>query len=227
MTALQWITTEAKKLKKQSPTKYATWREYVSAASALYKKKATAHKAPAKKVSGVKDANKQHQKELDVSKKVNAKYKNWQYPVPPVYTGNWDFKAWSNWIEQNGQRISGVSTKSKSHTDKNRITANIQVGSLHHRSIGSVKGLFKSMADLRAKNKAAGFYFFSPATMKFFKSKIESSLIGGRYFITSEMYGPGNKVYNVRMAEADGSIKTVGNDYSSKEAAKNVILKLR
>jgi len=39
MTALKWITTEAKKLRKQQPKRFATWREYVTHASSLYSKK--------------------------------------------------------------------------------------------------------------------------------------------------------------------------------------------
>lgn len=39
MTALKWITTEAKKLRKQYPKRFATWREYVAQASAIYASK--------------------------------------------------------------------------------------------------------------------------------------------------------------------------------------------
>jgi hypothetical protein len=39
MTALKWITTEAKKLKKQYPKRFAKWTDYVSQASAIYASK--------------------------------------------------------------------------------------------------------------------------------------------------------------------------------------------
>lgn len=39
MTALKWITTEAKKLRKQYPKRFSTWREYVAQASAIYASK--------------------------------------------------------------------------------------------------------------------------------------------------------------------------------------------
>ncbi|NDA63443.1 MAG: hypothetical protein EBX50_15595 [Chitinophagia bacterium] len=55
MTALKWITTEAKKLRKQYPKRFATWREYVAQASAIY---ASKHKGKSpvgkKKVGAVK-----------------------------------------------------------------------------------------------------------------------------------------------------------------------------
>jgi hypothetical protein len=37
-----------------------------------------------------------------INEKLEKKYPNWEYPVPPVYTGNWTLKDWSNWIEKNG-----------------------------------------------------------------------------------------------------------------------------
>ena len=56
MSALKWIVSEAKKLKKAYPKRFATWREYVAQASAIYAKK---HKGKSpvgkkRKVSGVK-----------------------------------------------------------------------------------------------------------------------------------------------------------------------------
>jgi hypothetical protein len=56
MTALQWITKEAKKLRKEYPKRFATWREYVAQASAIYAKKHKGKSPVGKKhkVSGVK-----------------------------------------------------------------------------------------------------------------------------------------------------------------------------
>ena len=55
MTALQWIVKEAKKLKKEYPKRFASWKEYVAQASAIYAKK---HKGKTpvgkKKVGAVK-----------------------------------------------------------------------------------------------------------------------------------------------------------------------------
>lgn len=45
---------------------------------------------------------------------------------------------------------------------------------------------YKTLADVRAANAAAGFRFFDRGTMKFWNSRIESTLIRGRFFITSE-----------------------------------------
>jgi len=55
MSALQWIVKEAKKLKKEYPKRFTTWKEYVAQASAIYAKK---HKGKSpvgkKKVGAVK-----------------------------------------------------------------------------------------------------------------------------------------------------------------------------
>jgi hypothetical protein len=71
---------------------------------------------------------------------------------------------------------------------------------------------FRTMAEIRAANKAAGMHYFDPKTMKFFASKIEGGPYGGHYFVTSEKTGfdSRKRAYTVRKAEADGSIVTVG-----------------
>lgn len=53
--------------------------------------------------------------------------------------------------------------------------------------------------------------WFSPDTMEFFESKIESELIDGNYFVSSEKTGfrETRRAFSVRMATEDG-IHTVG-----------------
>jgi len=68
----------------------------------------------------------------------------------------------------------------------------------------------KTIADVRKKNKEAGYYFFRPDAMRFFKSKVESKLYEGGYFITSEVDWSGKKrFYTVRLALEDGDIETL------------------
>jgi hypothetical protein len=57
---------------------------------------------------------------------------------------------------------------------------------------------FTSMAAVRAAFSSAGNPWFSRDTMKWFNCKIESSLIGGRYFITSEQHDDYPRLYSVR-----------------------------
>ena len=87
---------------------------------------------------------------------------------------------------------------------------------------------FKTMADVRAANKALGNHWFDTETMKWWKTCIESSLIAGRYFITSEdefaLDGSVPKrIFAVRYANDNGSIETLKSHLRSKDVAKDYI----
>lgn len=69
---------------------------------------------------------------------------------------------------------------------------------------------FNSMADVRAANRRAGQHFFDRDTMQFFHSKIESGLLMGRYFITSERPPDAAREYTIREAKDNGHIDTIG-----------------
>ena len=87
---------------------------------------------------------------------------------------------------------------------------------------------FRTLADARAHNTAQGLHFFDRGTMKFWKSRIESTLIRGRYFITSEapfeLGGrTARRIYAVRYANNDGTIKTLASFLRSKDEARGFI----
>jgi len=91
--------------------------------------------------------------------------------------------------------------------------------------------MYKSIAEIKAKNKEAGGYWFTPKTMKFFASRIESHVIKGEYFITSEKTGfnSENRAYTIRKANSNGSIETIGkfNGFATKaEAKQNISIRL-
>jgi hypothetical protein len=69
---------------------------------------------------------------------------------------------------------------------------------------------FTSIPAVKAAFSSAGNPWFSPGAMRFFNSTIESSLIGGRYFITSErMEKREPKLFTIRkvVRNSDGSIE--------------------
>lgn len=70
----------------------------------------------------------------------------------------------------------------------------------------------KTMADVMRNNKEAGLFWFSPACMRFFKSRIESELIGGKFFISSEQSGEdAPRLYSIRKYNPETrGIETVG-----------------
>ena len=89
--------------------------------------------------------------------------------------------------------------------------------------------MFKTIADVKRRNKEIDRHFFEKSTMKFFNSKIESKLYGGKYFVTSEQFDENSKrKYTVRIANNDGSIDTIGrfSEFSSKEDAIEAIKKI-
>ena len=68
-----------------------------------------------------------------------------------------------------------------------------------------------TIAQVKAANKSAGNYFFEPSTMKFFGSRIESSVYKNNTFITSEWtdFERRNRAYTVRVFnESNGSVTT-------------------
>lgn len=72
-----------------------------------------------------------------------------------------------------------------------------------------------TLSEFRYLNKSTGHNFFERKTMKFFNSRLESSMYGGRYFITSEQYIGIDDImrprkFTVRQANDDGSVTTVG-----------------
>ena len=72
----------------------------------------------------------------------------------------------------------------------------------------------KTMDDVKRFNQEVGNYWFTPETMKFFDSCIESELYRtslGYFFITSEQaFESHSRFFTVRQVQESGSIKTVG-----------------
>jgi hypothetical protein len=71
--------------------------------------------------------------------------------------------------------------------------------------------MFSTIEQIKDANQAAGYKFFAPDTLRFFRSRVSSEVYGGRYFITSEKAGSGSTIraYTVRRANDDGTITTV------------------
>jgi hypothetical protein len=81
-----------------------------------------------------------------------------------------------------------------------------------------VRPRYRFLDDVKKRNKAAGQFFFEPDTMRFFSSRVQSSIYvagdGRAYFVTSERDTyrdrQPRRLYTVRVAQLDGSIDTVG-----------------
>jgi hypothetical protein len=83
--------------------------------------------------------------------------------------------------------------------------------------------MFKTIAELKAANKAAGMHFFDRDTMRFWKSRIETQLFANQCFVTSEdewkTDGTPGRVYCVRRANTDASMETVRKHMTSRSEA--------
>jgi hypothetical protein len=86
---------------------------------------------------------------------------------------------------------------------------------------------YRSMADVQRANKQVGGCWFGAGEKRFFGMRLESELIGGCYFITSEKMPDSNypRLYSVWRADPDGSIDTVGEfqQYKTRAAAMQAI----
>lgn len=87
--------------------------------------------------------------------------------------------------------------------------------------------MYKTIAEIKAKNKQAGNYWFDFKTMRFFASKVESGVIKGRFFITSEKtsFTSHDRTYTIRKAKDNGEIDTIGifGGFKTKQEAREYI----
>ena len=57
---------------------------------------------------------------------------------------------------------------------------------------------FRSIDAIRKAVTASGSHYFEPDTMRFFRSRLSSTVYGGRFFVTSEQDPSGYRAYSVR-----------------------------
>lgn len=73
--------------------------------------------------------------------------------------------------------------------------------------------MFTELDQVVEASRANGHHWFSPDTMRYFGTRLESPLIQGRWFITSECQDDATmpRMYTVRLVTDDrGTIETVG-----------------
>lgn len=85
--------------------------------------------------------------------------------------------------------------------------------------------MFYTMQQVRNANPN----YFSPSTLRFFRSRIGQTLYGGEFFITSEQFDwKSPRLYTIRRVNNEGRIMTVGDfqQYSSGTQARRAIMKI-
>lgn len=82
--------------------------------------------------------------------------------------------------------------------------------------------MFRNIREIEDANRRAGYYFFTPDAMRFFRSRVHDDVYGAGFFVTSEQFDHGYpRCYTVRFARPDGSITTVSTfqQYASRSGA--------
>lgn len=71
--------------------------------------------------------------------------------------------------------------------------------------------MLKTMTEIKAANKAAGLYWFSPDTIAFFKTTLHDvfPLPDGALFISGETNPSDETRYSIRRAYDNGNVETV------------------
>jgi len=83
-----------------------------------------------------------------------------------------------------------------------------------------MRSTYSTIDQIEADNKEIGHHWFSPDTMRFFNSRVCSTVYQGHLFISSEKFDEKSpRLYGVR-ACVEGKIYTVAKDFSSLEKAK-------
>ncbi len=88
---------------------------------------------------------------------------------------------------------------------------------------------YSTLAEVVAANDQAGRHWFEADSMEFFNSRLETDLIGGSYFVSSEQYQSGYpRLYTIRQADEDGHIHSIGEfqAYDTLDSAIEAIAKL-
>jgi len=105
---------------------------------------------------------------------------------------------------------------------------------IYHAETRLAPGPYRTVADVKRANAELGHHFFDREALRFFNSRIGSTVYAGRYFVTSERDQAvssrfpaawnGERRYTVREAAEDGSVITVGafGAYHSGAAARRV-----
>lgn len=102
-----------------------------------------------------------------------------------------------------------------------RVTVTDVYGDKH-----TLPGPFRSVSAIKQANREANGHFFSADTMRFFDSRVESGVIAGRLFVTSEQFedSRGNRPYprefTVRVCSDHGHVNNlIDTKFPSADAA--------
>ena len=86
---------------------------------------------------------------------------------------------------------------------------------------------YRTVQQFIRENKANGYHFFSPDTMRVWGTRVHSELYSGCVFVTSDRTFDGGRAYSVRITCKDGSVHTVDmGKYRTRSQAHSVAKRL-
>lgn len=78
--------------------------------------------------------------------------------------------------------------------------------------------MYESIEQIREANRERGHHFFDADTMRFFRSRVLSRIVDGRFFVTSEQFVSSTgaadaRRYTIREALPDGDVVTAADSF--------------
>jgi len=149
------VVAEAGKLRKKNPS--LTQAQAVKQAWAISYSKAGESKkvGDAKKDSSASfyKQQKAFEKQKKVNDTINKKFANWKYPVPPVYTGNWTIKTWSDYITKNGTKIGAIKKSAPKKKSATKVVARKRKSTEQHTDTKSHNVNIRVVSGIKSQNK--------------------------------------------------------------------------
>ena len=87
--------------------------------------------------------------------------------------------------------------------------------------------MYSTISEIKAANKAAGYFYFSPEAMHVWQSRCERGVYGGRYFVMSEVSDNGTprRYFYVRQITESGRIEFVDGPFFDAKGAREAARK--
>lgn len=144
---------------------------------------------------------------------VSKEYLREKHSLNTDYTPRWDYTTGQYWPTE--YRKAAASVLEYATRDRQRQPKTEQMP--------------RTISELKALNEKNGGCWFGKAEKRFFGTRIESGVIAGHYFITSEQPPHDRRKFTIRSFDAVGDVDTVGefcayNSASEARTALNAIL---
>lgn len=137
--------------------------------------------------------------------------------APHAFSGRLEWAQANRSVDENGVRFPAVSrwdycTGQYFPTEYRNAAATLleYAARSKRRSRPKEDKMPRTIEELKALNRENGGCWFEKSTMRFFGTWIQTGVIRGCYFITSEQPPHGRRAFTVRQFDSEGNVSTVG-----------------